>query len=552
MERGYGVVRRVSQRLRHGVIALVLLGVGACSEQKTPRSEDESDNGDFAVGVLGIKSNVAGVGMGGMGVAPAPAPSPAPIVPSPATPAPGRGMGAGMGMTPAPAPTPAPVVPTPAPDPAPVVPTPAAPAPGRGMGMAPAPAPTPVPTPTPSPIPTTPTPSLAPPIPDPDPVPVPPAATTPDAIGQIFGGGFGAATQGELTGYLGNGGGFGFAGSIASIIGNSGGFGMGGFGIFSSYFAGTLPTTPANGIVLPTDPQLPLPTTGAVLLNGNGVSPSIDPIPLPAGHVVAMVDKSLANANLNFLFFTFQIAAGQVVVGPTNCSEGGNLTRVLDDVGVGGISTGDSVTTEFNQCARGNIHLDGVREYSVDKVAGVPFIDRQWSVTIRLIHFGLTHTNVATGDNWESNGVTVTTITVLSNRITQLAKGQSRRVSGSTGITDDDDFVIEASWNLANNTYEWTYYVEAKRLIPLTQLTSTVATTTTGIPFSGMIGQTPNKGQLTITDSTETLPTQTITMTALNDGSVRIESDSNADGVIDNTQQPLSWIDVVKVLYGNQ
>jgi len=381
------------------------------------------------------------------------------------------------------------------------------------------------------------------------PVPVPVGGDS-GALNQIFGGGFGPSTEGAATGFLGTGGGFGFGGSVASIIGNAGGFGFGGFGTFTSYFVGALPTTPINGILLPADPTLPVAPNGAIYLNGSGVIPNLDAIILPEGEVIVPIDKHLANSNLDFLFFSAQALGDvQAVAGVADCSGGGTLNRIVDDANPVGISLNDTSVTDFTDCVREMVRLNGSRLFTINEVVGVPFVDSTWSVSTQLSRSNLQHTNITTGNNWLSNGETITSITVLDSGITQTAYGQSTstRIDGEFTTTQEDDFRIRVFWDLASNTYEWEFNVDATRATSFARV-GTEANTAVRIPFSGIIGQPPTQGQLVVTYLSNSVATYSMTITSFIDGTVGVEMDTNADGVNDTTQLGLTWTDVMRLL----
>lgn len=417
----------------------------------------------------------------------------------------------------------------------------------------------------------------------------------------------------NLTGVIGNVGGFGPNGSIASIIGNIGGFGFGGFGAFASFVTGTLPTTPPDGVLLPPGATPPpafgfVPPLGGAIPPVSGATPPaggfIPPVggfvpptggfappagftppaggfTPPAGlgarfNIPAIADANLselktplANVDLDFLFVSpgslnppgspnsgasttnklnYAILALTETV--TDCAGGGTRTRIVDDVDPVGLSTGDTRTTVFADCARsvGGSTLNGSRGFTNDEVIGTPFIDLTWSTQSTLFHDNLTTTNLTAGTSDVSNGSTSTGVSVTDNNlISQVASGTGTRVRTDANgeRTANHTFNMAFNWDVAAQTYTISFDINVES-ISVGQASAIIDTVT---PFAGAIGQPPSSGQIQVTRIVDSVTASITTATAQTDGTVLVETDTDADGVIDTSTTVPGWSDVLFSLF---
>ena len=578
---------------------------------------------------------------------------------------------------------------------------------------------------------------------------------TPLALSDAFGSGFNNNTSTTTTtttittnGIIGNAGGFGFGGSIASIIGNVGGFGFGGFGAFASFFAGTLPTTPPNGVILPPpglggglppgqggippglggtppglgggtppgggvgnpgspvpnpgvgtppglggtppgngagnpNPGSPVPNPGAGTPpglggtppgngagnpnpgspvpnpgvgtppglggtppgngtgnpstptpnpgggtgtppiggigsppglggalppgQGGGIPPGLIPGSLPAlpsgsitfnnnsnsnvnvninnnvnindnsqGNSITSfnpnpnvtanesnlngVDPSLANSGLDFVFLSSSNATNSLIsplavsTVETACVGGGLMTRTLDDVDPVGLSTGDMRTTAYTDCVRnpgGNIVLNGSRGFIADQMEGVPFVDPNWTMQTTMFQENFTRENTAAAVSRVVNGSTTTGIVVVDTTISQSATGTGSvsRTNDTGTKVSDHAFNLAFDWDTAAQTYTWEFGVTAQ--VTLADLTTSSVSAETSQIFSGAIGAAPTSGSLTVSYASAGVTTGIVTATAQPDGTVLVETDSDADGVVDTSIVEPTWDNVLWQIFNS-
>jgi len=451
------------------------------------------------------------------------------------------------------------------------------------------------------------------------------------SISQILGDGFSSnnLSSANSNSVLGTIGGFGFNGSIASIIGNVGGFGFGGFGTFASIFAGSLPTSPPAGFILPPGTGLPPGAGGGFGPPGAGFSPTppgagipgtpgnpaagnpgagnpgagnpgggnpgnpatpgtpggaASPPPftgtLPGGGAfppanspvfgggnignntttisdfnLSELSSPLSNTDLNFLFASPTAAAANskgdinalvVTETTTPCAGGGTVTKTIDDVAPVGLSTGDSRTTTYVDCIRsvgGTTVRNGIRGFSTDEMTGMPFVSTNWSSTSTMFKDNFVRSDTVSGINRTTTGNTTTSIAVSDVSLSQSASGTGTTVitDATTTSTANHSFDLAFSWDTTTQTYAIGLDVGVDK----TDVDQFGAILTTNTPLSGTIGQAPSAGQLTLNKTLNGISTSIMTATAQIDGSVLVETDVDADGIIDSTATAADWAGVL-------
>jgi len=431
------------------------------------------------------------------------------------------------------------------------------------------------------------------------------------AISEVFGSGYVASNtttvSTNLTGAIGNTGGFGFNGSIASIVGNLGGFGFGGFGTFASFFAGSLPTAPPGGILIPPGVGAPPgtggfgPPPGSFAPPGGFVPPVAGGPPAgtpglgvgigagggfgggigagagggfgagggngvgagttPANAVVATTNSNLseletplANVDLDVLLVSAVTNSGRAGISPraltetvVPCAGGGTMTQIVDDVDPVGLSTGDTRSTVYANCARdaaGVNITNGSRGFTTDEVIGTPFIDATWVSRSTMFRNNFVRTNTASGNSRTTDGSTTTGISITDNNlVSQQANGSgsTSRTNATTSTSSNYDFNLDFNWDVTAQVYEIVFNVNVES----TNTQSTGSTVVTNIPITGVLGQAPNAGQLTFQRLTDAVVVSIVTGTAQADGTVLVEVDNNADGVIDTSTVETDWSGVL-------
>jgi len=428
------------------------------------------------------------------------------------------------------------------------------------------------------------------------------------AINEVFGTGYVASNtttvSTNLTGAFGNTGGFGFNGSIASIVGNLGGFGFGGFGTFASFFAGSLPTSPPGGILIP--PGVGAPPNSALPPGGFGPPPGTFTTPpggfvppgigggtppglgagggigggvgagagigagfgggvgaggTPANTVVTTTNSNLtelqtplANVDLDILLVSPVNKAGNSGITPraltetiVPCAGGGTMTQIVDDVDPVGLSTGDTRSTVYADCARGAAGVNitnGSRGFTTDEVIGTPFIDATWVSRSTMFRNNFVRTNTASGTSRTTDGSTTTGISITDNNlVSQQASGSgsTSRTGPTNSSASNYDFNLDFNWDVTAQAYDIVFNVNVES----TTTQSTASTVVTNEPISGVLGQAPTAGQLTFQRLTDAVVVSIVTGTAQADGTVLVEVDNNADGVVDTSTIQADWSGVL-------
>jgi len=417
-------------------------------------------------------------------------------------------------------------------------------------------------------------------------------------IKQVFGNGYSSSAT-TTNGIVGNIGGFGFNGSISSIIGNIGGFGFGGFGSFASFLAGSFPTTPPDGILLPPGSATPPPagvlippfaggtppTAGFTPPAGGfippasgftppaaGFTPPANGFTPPAGNFTPPTGgfsnfnqltvsqnnlsdsaSSLANINIDFLFVSAQPApirkSGISLLAVTEttrpCAISGTQTNIVNDIDPVGLSTGDTRTNIFTDCTRANgTVVNGSNGFSTDEAIGTPFIDPTWSTQSTMFRDNFSIASPSAGTSRTTNGNTTTAISVTDNNlIIQSASGTGSQVRvDSTGeTTSNHNFEMSFNWDVSAQTYSISFMADTEQ----TTTASSQSQVNTTIPFEGSIGSAPATGKLLFTKMLDAAAVSILTATAQPDGTVIVESDTNADGTIDSTTTEPDWSGVL-------
>ena len=425
-------------------------------------------------------------------------------------------------------------------------------------------------------------------------------------INEVFGAGYvtsnSTTESSNLTNAIGNTGGFGFNGSIASIVANLGGFGFGGFGTFASFFAGSLPSSPPGGILIP--PGVGAPPNSALPPGGFGPPPGTFTTPpggfvppgiasgvppglgagvgggiglgvgngagngggvgtggIPANALVTTTNSNLtelqtplANIDLDILLVSPINNAGNSGIAPraltetiVPCAGGGTRTQIVDDVDPVGLSTGDTRSTVYVDCVRnvaGTNITNGSRGFTTDEVIGFPFIDASWVSRSTMFRNNFVQENTASGRSRTTDGSTTTGISVTDNNlISQQASGSGNttRTTLTSSNSSNFDFNLSFNWDVAAQVYDIVFNVNVESI----NTTSTGSNVVTNTPISGILGQAPNAGQLTFQRLTDAVVVSVVTATAQADGSVLVEVDNNADGVVDTSAVEVDWSGVL-------
>lgn len=216
---------------------------------------------------------------------------------------------------------------------------------------------------------------------------------------------------------------------------------------------------------------------------------------------------------------------------PQNVDAGnGSVTITTDDQDPVGRSTGDAVTTTFNQCDQFGGVVNGSTSNKINSLTGDPFVTSPWVVDT-------TRSTDLTRTGTQGSSTTKSTASSKSESadgvvIVRTSTGQGTRSSTDTaGVTTDSSNQFSSKsttdMNLQTQTSEFD--------MNSTDGTSTrTAKTTT--PISGPLNGAPTAGIIEIkeTDSTAAV-NRLVRVTMQADGTSLVEIDSNGDGTIDQT-----------------
>lgn len=209
----------------------------------------------------------------------------------------------------------------------------------------------------------------------------------------------------------------------------------------------------------------------------------------------------------------------------------GNVTTVVDDVDPVGRSSGDSVTETFNSCVQGARTTDGTHSHKINTLTGTPgtgvfTLDttRMTDKTTVTATSSTTTKGTSTVNESSTDGVTTTRSIVGTDTHT--------RTAGATTSTSTEDINMNGATDAATNTFTHSGSIK------MTSTTRGTHEVTTPTPLSGTIGAPPTAGVILIKHTPPAGGTGTASITKVTaqaDGTVLLEVDSNADGVVDTT-----------------
>lgn len=226
------------------------------------------------------------------------------------------------------------------------------------------------------------------------------------------------------------------------------------------------------------------------------------------------------------------------------CSGGGTVTVAYDDIDPAGPSTGDSYTSTYADCVYWGSTLNGTNSFKIDELSGDPtapapavWMIKTTAVTDLLVD-RTTSSRAMKGTHLFAAG------TSDGVNYSRAVTGDSTttRTQGTTTSTETRKDDTKLTWNLSNNSYSNTISRDETggpagdlTIETLEILTGTIPATTTRWRNS-LNPPTAGKARVTRTAVTATTATKSIqTFTALSDGTVQTDIDSNGDGVVDTT-----------------
>lgn len=216
---------------------------------------------------------------------------------------------------------------------------------------------------------------------------------------------------------------------------------------------------------------------------------------------------------------------------PQNVDAGnGSVTITTDDQDPAGRSTGDTVTTTFNQCNQFGGVVNGTTSNKINSLTGDPFVTSPWVVdTTRATDLTRTGAQGSSTTKSTASSKTESADGVIIVR-TSTGQGTRSRTDAAGATTDSSSQFSSKSttdMNLQTRTSEF-------------DMTSTEATSTrtakTTTPISGPLNGAPTAGIVEIkeTDSAAAV-NRLVRVTMQADGTSLVEIDSNGDGTVDQT-----------------
>ncbi|MEZ2354794.1 hypothetical protein [Caballeronia sp. RCC_10] len=233
------------------------------------------------------------------------------------------------------------------------------------------------------------------------------------------------------------------------------------------------------------------------------------------------------------------LATGVTASSSGACSGGGSISVTATEAVQGVISNGDSMSISANNCSENGEVINGQLAFTFSNLSGSIGSSAAWSATL-----GLKYTNLTL----KSGGVTI-----AANGDMTLSYNQSKYqvatavISGSSlqmDLTKSDATFISrkltgygmtASVNGSNNTSSANFTLTGNS--PKVGNVSFVVKTNT--PFAAVGTANPSVGSMTVTAVNKS----SATLTAIDSTNVKIDVDTNGDGVIDQTLNT-TWADL--------
>ncbi|WP_233800700.1 hypothetical protein [Paraburkholderia sp. HP33-1] len=266
---------------------------------------------------------------------------------------------------------------------------------------------------------------------------------------------------------------------------------------------------------------------------------------LAAGVSIETPTAGLISASLSQLYKGLgvqpvnNLVAGVTTGSSASCASGGTISVSVTEATPGIVSNGDSMTITATNCSENGEVINGQLAYGFSNISGTIGSSTAWSATLTLNYTNLTlqsggvtigangdmslgynqtdsqdATAVVSGSSLQMN-LTQSGGTVISRTLTAYSFNGS--ISGSTNTSSANFTLTGSSPALGSVNY-------------------TVKTTTA---FQAVSGANPSVGSMTVTAANNS----TATLTAIDSTNVRIDIDSNGDGVIDQTINT-TWADL--------
>lgn len=225
------------------------------------------------------------------------------------------------------------------------------------------------------------------------------------------------------------------------------------------------------------------------------------------------------------------LVAGVTATQSYPCTNGGSISATVNEAVTGTLSSGDSVAVTATQCIEGSLTLNGGFSVSFSNLSGTPGTATAWSGAL-----GLNFKNFSITEGGEAalaNGDMALSINQLGyNNATASISGNSLQLSLSrSGAVVIDRTLSAYSYTGTVQSSLETYSVNFTMTGDFKSAGNGAYGVTTTTPFKQISGAYPYQGALKVAGSGNT----SVTLTALDSTSVRLDIDKNGDGVTDET-----------------
>ncbi|MBI3771363.1 MAG: hypothetical protein HY272_01460 [Gammaproteobacteria bacterium] len=247
------------------------------------------------------------------------------------------------------------------------------------------------------------------------------------------------------------------------------------------------------------------------------------------GLVHQNVMKALAQKNQ----LTPNTARAVISLPVMNCPGGGTRNTGWDDKDTPDMGD-DIVTIIENNCIEDGVKTNGSVTIAFTSVTGDLTVGGAWSYAAKTTYSNFVWTEA--GENTTMNGAAAITMSTSDNvlfkfEFSALAGGDTFTISDSSDTIQLIDFAITGTDN--DNTTEYIFALDGK--MASVKLGGSVTAKTTA-PFMGLGVNDPSSGVMVLTGANNTK----ITMTTIDSTNVRLETDSNGDGIVDDTKT-VTW-----------
>ena len=221
---------------------------------------------------------------------------------------------------------------------------------------------------------------------------------------------------------------------------------------------------------------------------------------------------------------------GAIITRSSACSGGGSIDVSLDDIDNNGVlSTGDTLTLLYNSCARSGTTISG--GLSISGFTSVKPSTAAFTTTGKISFNSFAYSDGATTGT--INGTIDFSVSTSDGNIVNSTISNGSLAVAKTGATLT---LSGYSINQTNNKSTGAYTLSASGTVTSSALGGTV-TFTTSTPYQGTGTANPSSGAIKITGA----GSSSVTVTALDSTNIRLDVDSNGDGIVEPPPISMTW-----------